>query len=554
MRSSCELLFVCGGGGGGGGGGGHSKLVTRGDGYCGMDAFGVNVSRAWGVFGGLATVRRDVICLAGLAGDSEKNQKKENTWWSGRGATKRGSARVRHVETCRYAAVRVDDGNEQHRPQGGASRASAAADDEWNAAELEFEVVDGVQKVGAAAWDALLCDDDSPFLLHDWMRCMEESDCASTRKGWTPSHLLVRRSGGSGAQVERGGAGEALLAVVPVYIKMDSMGEFVFDQQWAEIAYANGIPYYPKMLVGVPFTPASGRRFLTAPGLSHTARERLVSLAGRALMQLAQRVRTSSVHVNFCEQDEVEALTALGFAHRRGVQYHFKNHDGNEYTSFDDYLARFKSKKRIQMKRERKSVYEDAQITIRVLRGDEIPKEMYATMYDIYCTTIDKMFIWGRKYLSRRFFQLLSEAEHVRPYLTFIVAYNQRGAPVAGTFNLVKSGRFYGRYWGALEEIRNLHFETCYYRAIEYVIEHGLRTMEPGAGGGDFKHMRGFDPVITHSMHWCANPALHDFIVRFADVEGGRVESAVDAIGSSIRQPSPSRSTPASGTESDGQL
>eukprot|EP00184_Porphyridium_aerugineum_P004633 CAMPEP_0184694944 /NCGR_PEP_ID=MMETSP0313-20130426/2734_1 /TAXON_ID=2792 /ORGANISM="Porphyridium aerugineum, Strain SAG 1380-2" /LENGTH=501 /DNA_ID=CAMNT_0027153311 /DNA_START=8 /DNA_END=1513 /DNA_ORIENTATION=+ len=395
---------------------------------------------------------------------------------------------------------------------------------------VEVSVLNGIEKISPDDWDALVGSHGSPFMLHDWIRCLEKSGCATGNTGWQPYHIVVRES--------REEVGDSvpprILAACPVYVKNHSQGEFVFDQQWADVAYRAGIAYFPKLLVGVPFTPASGQRIITAAFLSKEDRASLVQLVGHSLKEVARSLNCSSIHVNFCEEDEVELLSSINYVHRVGVQYHFKNEN---FNSFDDYLGKFRSKKRIKIKRERKSVYEDSAITIKVLSGDEIPEPLFAHMFYIYVSTIEKMF-WGRQYLNEQFFRMLGETETLKKHLCFILAYkpsSQTGKidilqPIAGTFNVVKDGRFYGRYWGAFEEVRNLHFETCYYKSIEHVIDRKLQTMEPGAGGGEFKFMRGFEPTITHSMHFCLDQRLHDFVRRYASMEAEHIQAEISGM------------------------
>lgn len=269
------------------------------------------------------------------------------------------------------------------------------------------------------------------------------------------------------------------------------------------------------------------------------------------------------MHVNFCAEDEVDALLEVGFLQRKGVQFHFTNYkkggeaiarlearikrgdtlfDGREthhneqyaYADFEDYLSEFKSKRRITMRRERTIVREQSGLEIQVLCGHEISEQLMVEMFDIYKSTIDKQF-YGRQYLSRQFFKSLSECEDFKKCICVVVARaKDDGRLVGGTFNIVgrgdeqgNGGIFYGRYWGCVEEFKHLHFEACYYAAIEYCIDNGLSRMEPGAGGGDFKYMRGFEPSVTFSMHYLRDERLSHAIARYLDVETYHIEGAV---------------------------
>lgn len=327
--------------------------------------------------------------------------------------------------------------------------------------------------------------------------------------------------------------------IAPAYVKQHSLGEFVFDQDWAEAAYGAGIAYYPKLLLAVPFTPATGRRVLTVG----KDRERLLKLFASALVKVCQAMDVSSVHVNFCVEDEVRALSGVGFLERKGLQYHFGNYrkgaqddeggDGRArvpYRDFEEYLGEFKSKRRIKMRRERKVVREESGLRIEVVRGEQIDDELMENMFYVYKSTIDKLY-YGRQYLTLEFFKLLADCDQFKDRICLVLARrNEDEELVGGTFNIVgekDGGAFYGRYWGCLEEHRYLHFETCYYAAIEYCIDQGLSRMEPGAGGGDFKFLRGFEPCVTYSMHYVRDARLSAAVERFLKLESLHVDGAV---------------------------
>ena len=375
--------------------------------------------------------------------------------------------------------------------------------------KIDFEMHKSITDIPAEAWDSCLDSTSSPFLEHAWLRCLEESKCASPETGWVPQHVSIQIDGET-----RG--------YVPLYLKGHSMGEFIFDNAWAEAAYQNGINYYPKLLVGVPFTPATGRRILLHPGMKYT-REEMAELrqsVGEFLKQVAAANQISSVHLNFVTDEEATDLagerkepkpaeTSLkdsvksmlqslshkeNYLRRTSLQYHWTNsnvnNDGRAYVNFDDYLGCFKSKRRITIRRERQKVRDEG-VRVDAVRGKDIllHEGLIERMYEIYVSTVDKMF-WGRQYLTLEFFQLLAKSDFVKN-LCFMCARKTTGElrvedVFAGTFNIVKDGVFYGRYWGCLagHEIKNLHFETCYWSAIEYCIKNGLKRMEPGAGGG----------------------------------------------------------------------
>lgn len=353
-------------------------------------------------------------------------------------------------------------------------------------------------------WDALV-GDGSPFLEWGWLASLEEARCVGSRTGWMPQHLALYQD-------------ERLVAACPLYVKTNSEGEFVFDYAWAHGAERAGIEYYPKMLVAVPFTPATGARFLNAPHLDRAA---VVRALGKALRDLCDEHEMSTVHVNFCEPGEAAALAELGYLERIGFQYQWRNQG---YADFDGYLAALRHKRRKEIKRERRALAEQ-QVEIEALLGDAIPDDLFEPIFRLYRSTVDK-YVYGRRYLNLRFFELLRE--RFRKNLCFIVA-RRRGALLAGTFNVQKSGVLYGRYWGTREELRHLHFNVCYYATVEHCIRAGLERFEPGAGG-EFKWLRGFDPEPTRSMHYVRDPRLASAVARFVDEERRQVEHVVRAM------------------------
>ncbi len=367
---------------------------------------------------------------------------------------------------------------------------------------LELSVVERMGDIEPGQWNGLLAPDDSPFLEWEWLSAMEESRSAARKTGWAPYHLILRAAG-------------RIVAACPMYLKSHSMGEFVFDHGWAEAAERAGIRYFPKLLVGVPFTPHTGRRFLVAADLDRAA---TVAVLGRALIELCRDNGLSSVHINFCTAEEAEILKGLGYLERLGYQYHWQN---TGFGSFDDYLGQLKSKRRYAVRHERAALHEQG-VSIQVHAGDEISDAMFGPMFKLYLSTIQKLY-WGRQYLTRDFFELLRA--RFRRHLRFVAAY-RRGELIAGTINFEKAGVFYGRYWGCFAELPFLHFNVCYYAAIEHCIRHKLIRFEPGAGG-EYKWLRGFDPALTRSMHFIAHPGLRKAIANFLSRERRDVEAWV---------------------------
>jgi predicted N-acyltransferase len=371
-----------------------------------------------------------------------------------------------------------------------------------NPAPAEIAIVEKMRDIPRDEWNALLAPDDSPFVEWEWLCAMEESKSAARNTGWAPYHLVVRLM-----------PRRQIVAACPMYLKSHSMGEFVFDHGWADAAERAGLRYFPKLLVGAPFTPHTGRRLLVAPGVD---RPTMLAVLGRALAQLCTDNGISSVHVNFCAEDEAEALKQVGYLERLGYQYHWRNAG---FQTFDDYLGQLKSKRRYAVRHERAALQSQG-VDIRVHAGEEIPDAMFGPMFKIYLSTIEKLH-WGRQYLNRAFFDLIRDT--FKRHLRFVCAY-RGGELLAGTFNLEKAGVFYGRYWGAFEEVRYLHFNVCYYAAIEHCIASGVQRFEPGAGG-EYKWLRGFDPAFTRSMHFIAHGGLRKAIGNFLARERRDVEA-----------------------------
>lgn len=347
---------------------------------------------------------------------------------------------------------------------------------------MKLQVLNSLSAVHPEVWDALV-GQGSPFLEWGWLASLEESGCVAPATGWLPQHLTLWDRG-------------QLLGACPLYLKNHSQGEFVFDHGWATAATRAGIAYYPKLLVAVPFTPATGVRFLAHPTAN---RAQVTRVLASALKDICHQNGFSSVHVNFCLPSEAEQLETLGYERRTGYQFQWLNPG---WHTFDDYLGAFRSKRRVQIKRERREL--DTQgVEIAVHAGDEIPDALFEPMFALYKSTIDKLY-WGRQYLNADLFDLLRRRWRRR--LCFFVA-RRKGNIIAGTFTVRKGEVLYGRYWGTFEELRHLHFNVCYYAAIEYCLSQGISRFEPGAGG-EFKYLRGFDARQTESMHFLADRRL----------------------------------------------
>lgn len=328
---------------------------------------------------------------------------------------------------------------------------------------------------------------------------LERAGVLGASHGWVPRIPVVKRNG-------------VVVAAAPAYVKFHSQGEFVFDHAWANFVERNGMRYYPKLLVGVPFTPVTGTRLLTHPDED---RDLLMGVLGGVLVEICRAFELSSVHVNFARDDEVEALARGGFLVRHGIQYHWYRHDDED---FEGYLARFKSKRRNQIKREVREAANQG-VTIRTLTGDELTPDLAPTAYRIYRSTVDKL-VWGRRYLDQDVFE--GWFATMKDRLELVVA--EKGQRiVAGAVNFAKNDRLYGRYWGCFEELKHLHFNVCYYHGVQRAFERGYSVFEPGAGG-EHKLVRGFEPTIMKSVHLMREPALHEAIAEHLEMERAAVE------------------------------
>lgn len=359
---------------------------------------------------------------------------------------------------------------------------------------LELRLLERIAEVPAAEWDGLVREDASPFVEHAWLASLEDAGCVGGRSGWLPRHLVLY----DGAQV---------VAAAPAYLKTNSEGEFVFDWSWADLSERLGLPYYPKLVLAVPFTPATGHRLLWHPS---RARAEMVGVFAKAVRTITKEMEISSAHVLFPEEEEARLWEAAGFSLRHGVQYHWSN-DG--FRTFEDFLATLPQKKRTQLRRERKQPAMDG-VTIETVSAEELRgpggPALSAKMHDLYLTTVDKYF-YGRRYMKRRFFDLVRERFADR--LAWVVA-RQNGEIVASAFNVKKAGILYGRYWGTTVDLPFLHFNVCYYHGVDEAIREGLSTFNPGAGG-EHKRVRGFVPTRTFSAHHIEDPRFRSIVETF---------------------------------------
>jgi predicted N-acyltransferase len=371
------------------------------------------------------------------------------------------------------------------------------------AEDLTAEVVDATSKIDAAVWNRLAAATDphaNPFLDHAFFLALEESGCATKRTGWMPRHVVLRR-------------GSDVVGLMPMFEKTHSQGEYVFDHGWANAFEQAGGRYYPKLQSAVPFTP------VTAPKLLTTGEPGLAQALLRTAESYAQGRDISSVHGTFVPEAEAQQAEANGWLRRTDTQYHWHNH---EFASFDQYLETMSSRHRKVTRRERRDAVDG--LEVKWLTGSELTEGVWDAFFGFYQDTGNRK--WGRPYLNRKFFSLLSQAMADRIVLMF--AYDS-GTPIAGTLNMLGSDTLYGRYWGAVREVPFLHFELCYYQAIDFAIAHKLATVEAGAQG-EHKLARGYAPTTTHSVHWIGHAGLRDAIARFVRQERAAVVREQEAL------------------------
>lgn len=352
---------------------------------------------------------------------------------------------------------------------------------------MRIRVVDTLQEIDAAAWNAAAqaaaraqnADDDNPFVRHEFLLALEQSGSASARSGWTPCHLIAENDQG------------AFLGGIACWLKSHSQGEYVFDHGWAEAYARAGGEYYPKLQVSVPFTPATGPRLLTGDAQVRAAlRQGLRALRGEA--------DASSIHATFLPEEEAQEWARDGFLHRTDQQFHFINEG---YGDFDAFLAALSSSKRKTIRRERRDALVNG-IAIETLTGSSISEAHWDAFFEFYMDTGSRK--WGRPYLNRRFFSIIGASMADR--IALVMA-KRDGRYIAGAINFIGARTLYGRNWGAIEQHPFLHFEVCYYRAIDFALSRGLSVVEAGAQG-EHKLLRGYRPVTTHSVHDLADPAL----------------------------------------------
>ena len=365
---------------------------------------------------------------------------------------------------------------------------------------------DSLTEIAPQAWDAIAAPEQAsgrpidPFTTYRFLAALDASHATGTGTGWTPRPLGLHEDG-------------RLIAAVPLYVKSHSQGEYIFDHGWAQAFERAGGRYYPKLQIAVPFTPATGRRFLGAP--AH--RETLL----RAAISIAAQNRLSSVHATFCTADEAEALAGVeGTLHRITQQFHWEN---KGYSSFDDFLAQLSSRKRKMIRKERETARASG-LTLRQLTGDAIEPRHWDAFWAFYQDTGARK--WGTPYLTRASFAHLHDT--MRDDMLLVLACDG-DRPVAGALNFIGRDTLFGRYWGCTEDHPCLHFELCYYQAIDWAIAQGLKRVEAGAQG-EHKLARGYLPTPVHSLHWIADPGFRDAVADYLHAERRAVDEEIEVL------------------------
>ena len=371
-------------------------------------------------------------------------------------------------------------------------------------------ILHGIDAIGAAAWNR--CANPSrmaynPFLDHRFLKALEDSGSVCRETGWQPFHVVLS---GEGGEVDDA------VGVVPMYLKSHSRGEYVFDGGWADAFYRAGGHYYPKLQSSVPFTPATGRRLLVAEGEDG---EKVENQLLQVAVQVAEQVEVSSLHFTFLPEAQWQRTAAVGCLQRMDTQFHWQN-DG--YATFDDFLAALSSKKRKNIRRERREALAGG-IDVEWLTGD-ISEAQWDAFYEFYADTGRRK--WGMPYLNREFFSRIGEtmAEHI-----LLVMCRRAGRYIAGAINFIGDDTLFGRNWGCVEDHRFLHFEACYYQAIDFALHRGLGRVEAGAQGAH-KIARGYLPTPTYSAHWIRDPRLRDAVERYLREERRHVEADISYV------------------------
>ena len=358
---------------------------------------------------------------------------------------------------------------------------------------MKIHFIESIKNIDETTWNNLV-DSDYPFMQHSFLLSLEESKCVGEGTGWYTFHLVVKEE-------------EDVIALMPMYIKTDSHGEFIFDWSWADAFYRNGMDYYPKLVSAIPFTPASGPRLCV---LDESKRTHITSLIKEGLEEISIELGISSAHILLPEKKELTSYVDSGFSMRTSYSFHWFN---NNYSDFDDFLKELTSRQRKNLRKERSKIF-DQNIHMERIPGEDITEELWDSFFKFYQITYLKRGM--QAYLNLDFFHKISE--RLPESLLLVIAKEAKTkGHLAGALNFCDSKNLYGRYWGCLEEYDSLHFESCYYQGIEHCIEMKLNKFDPGVQG-EHKIKRGFLPVETFSSHWIKDDrfkkAIDDFLIR----------------------------------------
>ncbi len=374
--------------------------------------------------------------------------------------------------------------------------------DDLNRQDLTLTTHRSINDIDPLRWDQLATSTApyNPFVSHRFLKILEDSGSIASETGWMPTHLSLEKNG-------------EIMALAPAYLKGHSQGEYVFDHHWADAYHRAGGKYYPKLVIASPFTPVSGPRLLCAD-------QTILPIFGNAIAQLTQQLGLSTAHVNFTTQTEQAALSDIGFLPRLGEQFHWYN---RAYQSFDDFLNALSSRKRKTIRQERRKAIQNG-IDIQSITGDQIKAHHWDAFWRFYQDTGARK--WGTPYLTREAFSMLAEQMSNDLLMTIATPEDEKD-PIAGALHMIGGDTLYGRYWGCTEQAKFLHFECCYYQAIDYAINNDLSRVEAGAQG-HHKLARGYEPVLTYSAHYIPDPGFRDAIAHYLEQERLETNREID--------------------------
>lgn len=381
---------------------------------------------------------------------------------------------------------------------------------------LELHFVKSIEEIGQSRWNAVV-GTKNPFTRYEFLHGLEQTGCTNEQSGWAPYHIAIFQLGDAAADTNSNTKSLSeypIVCIVPLYLKTNSWGEYVFDWSWANAYQSHGLEYYPKFVTAAPFTPSSGRRFFVSEDFDNRTSE-LIKFVTTKIKDEAERLGASSWHILFPSESENAQLNGLGIQARIGTQFHWYNRN---FKSFDDFLNVLNSRKRKSIRKERKKVA-DQGITFMRTEGAEINDQQWDEFYLFYQSTY--LMRGQQGYLSKAFFRAIGNS---MPEQILLINAVQDGRSIAAALFFKNADTLFGRYWGSAANFQFLHFETCYYQGQDYAIEKGIGSFDSGAQG-EHKIQRGFEPIVTHSNHWLAHPAFADAIKNFLDEERPHIES-----------------------------